>query len=175
MLRYVQDFLQKNKMKKYRYELPSETLANDCPYFAIAITSANRHQKGGTVHVNKEDFGIPYIKTIWKGHHWRNISKTDIVNESHYIKDNQKWYFSHGAQRKAWHLKRKGVRIKDDMITIATGRAGQRPFERKEEMGLMVQMLKDFKGSFDHAFWEGYNYVPMDESFRRALANHKPR
>lgn len=175
MLRYTPDFLQEKKMKKYEYILVDEISSGEDAYFVITITSinSNKYQKGGIIHVSKDDFGISYVKTIFKDEEWRNMSKTNIIDESHYLRDNDKWFFSHGKEQQIWYLKNEGVSIKSSKIIVATNRTGIRTFEKIDEMGLMVQMFKDLKGNFDDDFWDQYSYIPLDENFERSLAGAK--
>jgi len=172
MLRYIPNFLKKTKMRKYEYDLLDEIFDDDNSYFVIDITS-NEYLKGGIIHVNKDNFGIRYMKIIYDDEDWTDMSKTNTIRENYYIQDSGKWYFTHGSREQVWHLKKEDIRISSYRVTVATNRTDTRSFNKSDEMGRMSKMLKDFKGSFNDEFWGQYNYIPVDEKFERSLTNAK--
>lgn len=116
LLRFIPDFLKENKMKKYKYDLFDEISNGYDSYYIIKINS-NRYLRGGILHVSMEDFGVRYMKKIYKDEDWRDLSETNSTEESFYIKDGDKWNFTHGVKQRTWYLKKQDIRIKSSRIT----------------------------------------------------------
>lgn len=172
MLRFIPAFLKEKKMKKYEYSLIDEISDNGQRYYVIEITSTE-YLKGGLIHVNQEDFGIKYLKKEYENEDWKDMSNSNNVNENYYIKDGDKWYFSHGSQKQTWYLKKDNIKIDSRRITVAINRSEYRSFHKRDEMGLMSKMLSEFKGRFDDDFWDAYNSIPLEDKFRRSLTDAK--
>ncbi|UII25633.1 carboxypeptidase-like regulatory domain-containing protein [Fulvivirga maritima] len=164
MLRYIPHFLQLNKMKKYNYSIIDETYENENAYYIISIES-DRYQKGGIIHVNKNDFGISYIQKITEDEHWKNESRLNRVRVSHYQKVGDKYFFTHGYSEETLHLKQSNMKINLKTASIVIDRANQRNFIKKEEMGLMSQKTTNFLSDFNDPFWKNYGNIPLEKKY----------
>ena len=169
MLRYLPNFLMKKKMKKWTYQIQDEIEIEDDMYYVIQANPNNSRSylKEGEIYINKINFAITYLQRVYKGEDY-----FDACN-SYYIKSDSRWVFTHGSISGWRYYKKENITIKRDRITVATGRQPSRPFKKSEEMGLMSQMLKDFKGSFNDDFWEEFNYLPLDSTFKSSLTRAK--
>ena len=163
MLRYTPAFLKNKKMKKYTYELIDEQLIDDEPYYILSISS---NDFDGEIWVQKESFGISYLKEVY---HNTTAPNKFWKYESYYTQDGDKWYFKFATEHYTIKLKKENVILQVEQQTVATNRTLSRVFDKSEEMGSMVQMLKDFKGDFDDGYWENQNYIPLDSLFRDSL------
>lgn len=172
MLRYTPDFLKKRKIKKYNYKLTKEITYGENTFYVISINSEN-YLKGGEIWVHKENFGIAYLKQIYRDEYWNNMSKLNTVYESHYKQEGDKWYFTHGIKNNTWHLKKEKVMIESSRLTVTANRTNKRQFKKSDEMGRMSKMLKEFEGSLYEEFWDDYNYIPLDSAFKSSLTNAK--
>jgi len=93
--------------------------------------------------------------------------------ETFYTRNNKKWLFSHGHKSHRRHDEKKGILVSYRSTVVATEISDTRSFAVNEEMGLMVQMLKEHLGEFDDTFWEDYNYIPLDSEFERLIETTK--
>ena len=165
MLRFTPGFLKERKMKKYHYQLEGEQELNGLKYYVISIDS-EEYLQGGVLWVHKEDFGIGYMEKRYKTEEWENNVRSESIHRAYYIRDGKKWVFSHGSRTHNQELKKEGVVLSVQAFAVVTDRNKNSPFTQKEEMGLMVQKLKEFKGNYDDSYWEQYNYVPLDDLFK---------
>lgn len=164
MLRYIPDFLQKGKFKKYNYKIMDEVIDEDEEYYVISIDS-DRYLKGGLIHVNMSDYGITYMESYYKDEKWSDMEIKDHVKVTNYQKFGDKYCFTHGYKNERLVLKKLDIEIDKHRVSVATDRVNRQAFEKAEEMGRMSKMLKNFDGEFDDSFWDDYNFIPLDSSF----------
>ncbi len=169
LLRYPADFLEKGKMDKYGYQFLDDVEIDGQKFYAISIDS-ERYLKGGNLLIHPATFAIKYIKQIYSDEHWKKRSRVDTSHESFFTESEGKWYLSHGIKFFTLVKHKESRKIVHQNTYFVLDRKFKRAFERKEDIGtsnLMTKPFKLYQGKFDDEFWEDYNYIQLEERFKK--------
>jgi hypothetical protein len=162
MLRFVPDFLEKNKMKRYNYVFKGSISANNSEYYIIEFSS-NADIKEGIMHIDKDDYGISYLKRLYQDENYRVESYRNRQVESHFIKENDKWFFSYGSGNFDVCQNKSKRCISNTEVTSVLSKTNGSTIGKKEEMGNMAQNLLTFASDFNDTYWDSFNYLPLPD------------
>ena len=173
MLKYIDNFLKRKKIKRYNYSFLEDILYEGELYYRIKVESVkNNYTLGGEIWVHPSNYGIAYLKDISSdeklGEFYFNRE-----SESYYKLVNDKWFFSHGFYRYSRTNPDSDTPIHYAQLTVVTDYQFTRQFDKKEKLEYYTERTRKYYEPFSDDFWEEYNHIPIDSMFKNSLTGAK--
>lgn len=171
MLKYIPDFLERKKMKRFTYAFGEDIFYQGDTLYVVQVNPIKKNYiKAGEIWINSEDFGIAYVKNLSTDEFWDEKAILNRTRHSYYTKVDSWWILSHGYYTFTEKVQKTNSSIDHKFITVVTSIQDKSGLNENEKMNDSYWVkTKKFYQSFDDDFWEDYNYIPLEQRFKEAL------
>lgn len=171
MLKYVDDFLEPKKMKRFSYSFGDNILLDGDTLYSVKIKAIKKsYTIAGELWIHPKDYGIVYLMDKSKDEFWSEKSIHDRTSHSYYTKVKGKWLFSHGHYSFMEKQSATSDSVYNEYITVVTDVQPNLAVNPDQKMNELYWVkTKKYYQSFDDEFWEDYNFIPLEKRFQEAL------